>query len=181
MPGLRREIKAGRSRPRRHPCAGRDPWVRTHSEPPIDDSGDGDGCEEVLDFSIVSGCEPPPVLEAAEHPFDDVALVVDALVVRELNLAMTQRWDDGDGAALSQPMTQGVGVVSFVGDQFVARRQRFDTLHRDRDIRDISGSYDERPGAAAFVAQGMKFGLASMLGTADTIGQGPPFAPPAVR
>lgn len=44
----------------------------------------------------VEACgDAPPVLDAAEHPFDDVALLVDGLIIIVLVFAVLALWDDG--------------------------------------------------------------------------------------
>lgn len=134
-----------------------------------------------MDFSVVSCCDAAPVLEAAEHAFDHVALVVGGTVVGVLDAAMAHGRDHGDGAALGEQIAQSIGVVAFVGEEFAAGWQALDALLRGGNIRYISSGYDEAPGPSALVANGVDFGRAAPCGTADTIGQGPPLAPPAVR
>ena len=41
-----------------------------------DEGGDGDGGHEGLDIAVEAGGDAAPVLEAAEHAFDDIALAV---------------------------------------------------------------------------------------------------------
>lgn len=57
-------------------------------EPPCDEGCDRDGGHEGLDVAVEAGGDAPPVLEAAEHAFDDVALTVDFPVVLDLHLAV---------------------------------------------------------------------------------------------
>lgn len=94
--------------------AGRDVMIQdTDSlETPDDGSGDGEGCHEGLDVSVEAGRDASPVIEAAEHAIDDVALAVDYPVVVDLDLAVGLGWDGGRGAALGQPEPQGVAVVA---------------------------------------------------------------------
>ena len=150
-------------------------------DPPRDDGGDGYGCKVVLDISIVSGGDASPVLEAAEHALDDVSPVVDALVVGELHLAVSHGRDDGDGAASFQPIAQNVGIIAFVGGAIDGWWQRSDTLLGNGNIGYIPGGYDDRPRSSMLVADDVDLGLQPVLGLADTIGQAPPFTPPALR
>lgn len=53
--------------------------------------------------SIEARSDAPPILDAAEHAFDDVAFFVDGLVIIVLDLAVLARRDDGCGAALFEP------------------------------------------------------------------------------
>lgn len=99
----------------------------------------------------------------------------------DLHLAVGLRRDDRDGAAFDQPGTQSVTVVAFVGDQIVGWRHSVDGLDRDLGIMRIAGRQQEDVRAALLVADGVEFGVPATFGDADTMSQGPPFAPPAVR
>ncbi|MBV7256457.1 hypothetical protein KCG44_06615 [Pacificimonas sp. WHA3] len=57
-------------------------------EPPSDECCDGDGGREGFDIAIAPACYALPVLEAAEHALDDIALAIDLPVVLDLNLAI---------------------------------------------------------------------------------------------
>ena len=39
-------------------------------------------------MAVEAGCDPPPVLEAAEHAHDGIAVTVDLPVVLDLDLAV---------------------------------------------------------------------------------------------
>jgi hypothetical protein len=91
-------------------------------------------------------------------------------------------WRDDRGcSAIAEPLAQDIAVIAFVRDELARCGQGGDTLLCDRDIRDVSGGYDEGPGSSPGVAERMDLGGAAAAGTADTMGQSPPFAPPAVR
>jgi hypothetical protein len=45
-------------------------------EPPSDEGGDGDSDHEGLDVAVEACGEAPPVLEAAEHALDVIALAI---------------------------------------------------------------------------------------------------------
>ncbi len=89
--------------------------------------------------------------------------------------------DDRHGAALNQPCPQGIAVIPFVRDQVLRRRHRIDGRHGNLDVMRVAGRQQEDVRAAFLVADGVELGVPTALGRADTIGQGPPFAPPAVR
>jgi len=57
-------------------------WLRTQLYPPKQHGGDNDGRAEVSGQFVIAGCDPAPVLEAREGPFDDVASFVGRLVER---------------------------------------------------------------------------------------------------
>src|SRR5690606_5474318 len=99
----------------------------------------------------------------------------------ELDFAVLAGRDDGLGSALAQPFAQGLAVIAFVGDQFGRGRQRLDALLRDLAIVRVARREYQDERAALVVADGMELGVAAPFGAADTIGQAPPFAPPAQR
>lgn len=94
---------------------------------------------------------------------------------------MSQWWDDGVCSAIDEPLAQHIAVIAFVSDELARCGQGGDALLCDRDIRDVSGGYDKGPGSSPSVAERVDLGSAAAAGTADTMGQSPPFAPPAVR
>ena len=122
-----------------------------------------------------------PVLEAAKHALDDVALPVDGLVIMVLDLAVLARWDDGRGSAFCQPVAQGFAVIALVGDEFGGGRHGFDTALGDLGIMDVSWCQEQDEGPAFRIADSVELGVAAPLGAADAMGQGPPFPPPAQR
>ena len=102
-------------------------------------------------------------------------------VVLDLDFAVRLRGDDRRGSALDQPGAQGVAVVAFVGDQVVRGWNGIDRLDRDLDIMRVARRQQEDVRASFLVADGVELGVPATFGDADTMSQGPPFAPPAVR
>ena len=102
-------------------------------------------------------------------------------VVLDLDFAVRLRGDDRRGSALDQPGAQGVAIVALVGDQILRGRDGIDRLDCDLGIMRVARRQQEDVRAALLVADGMELGVASAFGDADTMSQGPPFAPPAVR
>lgn len=89
--------------------------------------------------------------------------------------------DDRLDTALDQPGPEIVAVISLVGDQMSGRRHGGDAGLGDRHVVDVARRQHQEVGSAARVADGVELGVAAAFGEADTMGQGPPFAPPAVR
>ena len=150
-------------------------------QPPDDGGGKGDCGDEVFDVAVEAGGYTAPVLEAAKHALDDVALPVDGLVIMVLDLAVLARWDDGRGSAFCQPVAQGFAVIALVGDESGGGRHGFDTALGDLAIMDVSWCQEQDEGPALRIADNVELGVAVPLGAADAMGQGPPFPPPAQR
>ena len=69
------------------------------------------------------GCDHAPVLGAAEHSLDDVALLLDRGIAVELDLELELERDDDLGSTPRQPGAQVVAVVSLVADRTAAWRR----------------------------------------------------------
>lgn len=83
-----------------------------------------------MDVSVEARCNAPPILEAAEHAFDDVTLFVDGLVVFIRDFAVLAWRDHGLGATRFQPFTQSLTLIPLVGDEFDIGRQAAITARR---------------------------------------------------
>ena len=99
----------------------------------------------------------------------------------DLDLAVGLGRDDRRGAALDQPEAQGIAVITLVRDQVLRGRHGIDRQHGDLGIVRIAWRQEQDVGTAFLVADGVELGVAAAFGRADTMSQGPPFAPPAVR
>jgi hypothetical protein len=59
--------------------------------------------------AVVSGCDPSPILEPAEHAFDQIALLVEFCVVGDRHLTVlaprNARCDVEIGQGLAEPVT----------------------------------------------------------------------------
>jgi cation transport ATPase len=100
--------------------------LRTQSGPPDDNGGDHDGGGEVGCELVVAGGDASPILEAAEHALDEIALAVGGLVERMMSLAGRIIRDDRNRAAFEKKATQTIAVVGGVGGQTPAWRNAAD-------------------------------------------------------
>jgi hypothetical protein len=67
-----------------------------------------------------------PILEAAEHALDEIALAIGSLVERMMSLASRIIRDDRNRAAFEKKATQIIAVVGGVGSQATACRNAAD-------------------------------------------------------
>jgi hypothetical protein len=100
--------------------------LRTQSGPPDDNCGDHDGGGEVGCELVVAGGDASPILEAAEHALDEIALAVGGLVERMMSLAGRIIRDDRNRAAFEKKATQTIAVVGGVGGPTPAWRNAAD-------------------------------------------------------
>ena len=98
-----------------------------------------------------------------------------------LDFAVLARRDDWLGATLGKPFAQGPAVISFVGDEFGRGWHGGDNGLRDLAIMHISGGQEQDTGPPLVIADDVELGVTTAACLADTIGQGPPFPPPAQR
>ena len=67
--------------------------------------------------AVVAHGDAAPILEAAEHDLDAVALAVERDIVRDGPLARARRGDAGRDAAVVQGGAESGTIVAAVGDQ----------------------------------------------------------------
>ena len=75
---------------------------------------------------IVAGGDASPILEAADHALDEIALAIGSLVERMMSLAGRIVRDDRNCAAFEKKATQTIAVVGGVGSQAPACRNAAD-------------------------------------------------------
>ena len=80
-----------------------------------------------------------------------------------------------------QNSAEMVGVVAFVGQQFLERSGGADEGVGHADVGHISGAQQQDARAALFVHQAMDLGGAAASGAAYALSKGPPLAPAAER
>jgi hypothetical protein len=76
--------------------------LQTRSYPPGYDGGENYGCGEVVGELVVAGGDATPVLQSAEHPFDQGAQLVGLWIERMKMLAGRVIGNDRAGTALDQ-------------------------------------------------------------------------------
>jgi len=130
---------------------------------------------------VVAGCDAPEVLETAEHALDEVAALVGFGIVFMGVLAGWIGRYHGLDAALRQPVSQAVGIVSSVGQQASGRRDCWQQIACGRQVMAIAWCDQERHRAAAILGQRVDFCGASAARAPDCLLEVPPFAPAAER
>ena len=68
---------------------------------------------------VVSGCDPAPVLELAEHVLDFVALTVERLVELDGALAVLLRWNAGCDVSAGEFLAEPIRVIASIGEQLL--------------------------------------------------------------
>src|SRR5215211_2126018 len=92
--------------------------VPTHLvDPEADGCNEGESGEEVLGQPVVSGRDAPPVLEPAEHAFDEIAPAVRLAAHRAGPLAARTRRDHRLDVMCGEQSSEGISIIGFVAEQ----------------------------------------------------------------
>jgi hypothetical protein len=114
----------GRLGPKQHiPGERQTRWTRvqTHLAQP-DDGGDKvDGSVEIHRQLVVTGGDPPEVLEPAKRVFDEMPLAIAQLAETELLLSIARVGDVGSGAACFELAPKPGATISLAAQYFVGR------------------------------------------------------------
>ena len=146
-----------------------------------DGCGDEGGAQKIPPELVVTGCDAPPVLQPAPHPLDEVAGAVCVSVIGDRFAARRGGGDHGFRAALSEKVSQMVGVVSAVGDQPPDRACRAHEVARHADVVGVAGREQQHAGPACVVRQPVELRGPPAARAANALGEIPPFAPAAER
>ena len=126
--------------------------------------------------SVVTCGDAAPVLKAAEHVLDAVALSIKHLVVGKRDLAAFGGGDARRDAASRQIGAEAVAVVSTVGDQVLRRRQRGQDQRRSPVVAHLTFRQQQDDGTSLAVADGVQLGVQTTFGAPDTTGNSPFFS-----
>ena len=178
-----KQVKAvvGKKRSKHAAGAGGRIRLQTQSDPPEDDRGKHDGGGEVCCELVVAGGDASPVLEAAEHALDEIALAIGDRIEGMMAFAGRVVRNDRDGPTLEEKATQSVAVVSGVGGEPRARWNGADQSCRDANVAAMSRRHFDGDGTSARVDDGVDFRRATAARAANRLRLGPPFPPAADR
>lgn len=102
-------------------------------------------------------------------------------VVGDLPDARRAWRDDGLRTARCDQLTNGVAVISAIGDEAFERAQCFNECRRVGYVRGVAGCQKDEPRTALLVGRRVEFAGTSAPGRANRLTEGPPFAPAAER
>ena len=140
-----------------------------------------DVSEEVGCELVVAGCEATAVLEAAEHPLDGVAALVEGFAEAAFPAPVALGRDVGDRALLFDQVADSVAVISPVGVDETAWPQSDQQMLGRLAVGGLARCQQEGERSALTVGNGMDLGVASAPADPDRLGLRPPFPPAAER
>lgn len=129
---------------------------------------------------IISCGEASRAFEAVDAALDSISDGVDEVVDDDRLLAVLAAWDDSFGAARSCVISNGVGIITAVGDHDL----RIGAVGGHDEvvafvIRDFPAGDFRRDGEAFAVGAEVDFGGEAAFRAAKTLFLSPPFAPAA--
>lgn len=130
---------------------------------------------------VITSGDAAEIFEAAETALDDVAAFISLLVVADLLFAVGFAWDDGLDAAVLEKSPDRIGIIAFVGEEFLDARDETDAFFGHHAIGDIARGEDERPGPANRVHYRMYLAVVAAFRKPDCLKIRPPFPPLAQR
>ena len=143
--------------------------------------GDVDcGCEGVGEF-VISCMDASPVLEAAEHSFDQVALAIALSVERVRILAGWIVGYDRQGSSFGEELSQSLAVIGGVGGADGGRRQRREQRSGDTDVSELPGRNLEGYRSTIAIDDGMDLRCPTAARAPNRLNLRPPFPPAAQR
>lgn len=118
--------------------------------------------------AVEACCDASEVLELVEAALDGVTDLVGLEVVRDQRLPGRIARDDRFGAHVRDEVTQGIGIVSLVGEH-AARREAFEQGRGERCIAALSGCEDQLQRSAEGIHGHVDFGRQSSSGTPQSL------------
>jgi hypothetical protein len=123
--------------------------------------------------TVISGCDATPVLQPAEHAFNEVALFVKLGVILDWFLSVLAAGDARLDIAGGQCLAKPVAVIAPVGEESVGVRQRGQHRGSPAIVADLAFGQQQYQGLAVGVAHRVQFRVQAALGAPDTPGNAP--------
>src|SRR2546423_4876584 len=118
------------------------------------------------------------MLDLVEEALDQIAVLVDVLVVGDGLRSRSGRWNDGRRPGICDAGAKPIGVIALVGQQMFERNAADQVLGLD-DVVHLATGQDEANGVAKRIHAGADLGAQAAARTPDRLIFAPPFAPAA--
>src|SRR5690349_21921713 len=118
------------------------------------------------------------MLDLVEEPLDQIAFLVDVLVIKDGSRSGAGRWDDSLCAYFCNTGTKAIGVEAFVCQQML-EREASDQILSLKDVMHLPSSQNEANRVAERVDTRADLGAQAAARTPDRLIFAPPFAPAA--
>ena len=129
---------------------------------------------------VVSSCDGAVDLEVSEDALDAIALTIEAFVVADRGLPVRLRRDHGFDAAPLQIGADGIGIVSFIGQERIGLPLgQIDQIVIGFAVRRFARREVEGDGPASGITETMNFTGEPAPRAAKSSSMNPPFPPAA--
>jgi len=118
------------------------------------------------------------MLDLVEEALDQIAVLVDVLVVGDGLRSRAGRWNDGSAAGVCDAGAKPIGVIAFVGQEMFEGNAADQVLGLE-DVVHLAAREDEANGIAKRINGGADLGAQAAARTPDRLIFAPPFAPAA--
>ena len=149
--------------------------------PPKDDSGASNGGGEIACELVIACGDPSKILEAIEHPFDEIALLVDIEIDRPLVFSGRMGRNSSGDAAERQVLTKFPRIVAGVADQAALGGQLRRQIIGGGDVGPVARRQEEVEEPPLAVADGVDLGRPAAPRATNRLRRSPPFPPAAAR
>jgi len=143
--------------------------------------GESEAGEIVSSEAVVSGRDASPILQLAEHAFDDISALIGGAIERVWRAPGGRGGNGRSDLPLLQPSAQTVGVVGLVRQQALWFCDGAEKRNGHDDVGDVSGRQRESDRSAAIIGQSMNLARPSAPRAADRFFKLPLFEPLAER
>lgn len=138
-----------------------------------------DAGKEVSGKLFIARGDAPELFEFVEEPLDQVAFGVERKVAAAGRLAVRLGRDDGGNAGGYETVDEGVGVVSFVGNEGL-RCSLGDQLRGGNQVVDLAWGEPQDERIAQSIDESMDLGAQASSGSSDGLALAPFFGAPAL-
>jgi hypothetical protein len=156
-------------------------WDSIRSKPVRQHGDETQGGEKISRELVVTGCDAPPILEAAEATLNDVAPLVGLLVVANALLAIGFAGDDRLDPTFFEKAAKRIGVVSLVRYQFSDARNQAHARFGHDAVSCVARRQYEYPRTALIIDNRMDLAIPTAFGDPYRLCLRPPLPPLAQR
>lgn len=123
--------------------------------------------------SVVSGGDAPPVLDPTEHVLDTISLPIKDFVIVGRVTAFLARWNTGRNAFVFQTVTEPVGVVAAICQQFLSFGQAIEQMPGPLIVAGLARCEEKQQGSAQSIGDGVQLGIQAAFRSSNTAGKNP--------
>jgi hypothetical protein len=118
------------------------------------------------------------MLDFVDEPLDQIAILIDVLIVRDGLRSRAARWDHGFRTGFCDSSAEAIGVKAHIGEQILERKPA-DQVFGLEDVMHLAWGQDESNGVAERIHTDVDLRAQAAARTPDRLIFAPPFFAPA--